>query len=125
MGSVFGNSQLIKLHAPNAPVAAATFTATAITQSTDSVVEVLEVYPNIGPIVDMCVVQAERKGQNRVVTCSGAFKDGSLRVISSGVGIQEQVGNVYFYCCFVVFCSCCLFVLLVRVPILNCLCLIC
>ena len=30
-------------------------------------------------------------GQCQVVTCSGAFKDGSLRVIRSGIGIKEQV----------------------------------
>lgn len=83
VGSVFGNSQLIKLLPPNAE--------SAMTATVGDSMEVLEVYPNIGPIVDMCVVQAERRGQNRIVTCSGAFKDGSLRVISSGVGIQEQV----------------------------------
>lgn len=95
VGSVFGNSQLIKLH-PSSDTTAASATATA---TANSAVEVLEVYPNIGPIVDMCVVQAERKGQNRVVTCSGAFKDGSLRVISSGVGIQEQVSSLLISIC--------------------------
>jgi len=94
VGSVFGNSQLIKLHAPST---ATTNTMENANKVTADVVEVLEVYPNIGPIVDMCVVQAERKGQNRVVTCSGAFKDGSLRVISSGVGIQEQVSCDLLY----------------------------
>jgi DNA damage-binding protein 1 len=28
--------------------------------------------------------------QGQVVTCSGAFKDGSLRVIRNGIGINEQ-----------------------------------
>jgi DNA damage-binding protein 1 len=32
----------------------------------------------------------ERQGQGQVVTCSGAFKDGSLRVIRNGIGINEQ-----------------------------------
>jgi DNA damage-binding protein 1 len=37
----------------------------------------------------MCVVESD-KGNFQVVTCSGAFKDGSIRVIRSGIGIQEQ-----------------------------------
>lgn len=44
-------------------------------------VQVLEEYLNIGPIVDMCLVDADRQGQSQAVTCSGAFKDGSLRVV--------------------------------------------
>ncbi|MCI12479.1 DNA damage-binding protein 1, partial [Trifolium medium] len=47
-----------------------------------SYVEVLERYVNLGPIVDFCVVDLERQGQGQVVTCSGAYKDGSLRVAS-------------------------------------------
>jgi DNA damage-binding protein 1 len=38
----------------------------------------------------MCVVESEKQGQSHVVTCSGAFKDGSLRIIRSGIGIHEQ-----------------------------------
>jgi len=47
----------------------------------------MEAYTNIGPIVDFCVIDLERQGQ--VVTCSGCGKDGSLRIIRSGVGINE------------------------------------
>lgn len=46
---------------------------------------------NLGPIVDLCVVDLERQGQGQVVTCSGAFKDGSLRIVRNGIGINEQV----------------------------------
>lgn len=56
-----------------------------------SYVDVLERYVNLGPIVDFCVVDLERQGQGQVVTCSGAFKDGSLRVVRNGIGINEQV----------------------------------
>ncbi len=56
-----------------------------------SYVEVLEQYVNLGPIVDFCVVDLERQGQGQVVTCSGAYKDGSLRVVRNGIGINEQV----------------------------------
>ncbi|KAK9943023.1 hypothetical protein M0R45_008648 [Rubus argutus] len=55
-----------------------------------SYVEVLERYVNLGPIVDFCVVDLERQGQGQVVTCSGAYKDGSLRVVLNGIGINEQ-----------------------------------
>lgn len=46
---------------------------------------------NLGPIVDFCVVDLERQGQGQVVTCSGAYKDGSLRIVRNGIGINEQV----------------------------------
>ena len=77
IGSAFGDSQLIKL--------------TNIPDENGSCVEVLDTYMNIGPVVNMCVVASERQGQCQVVTCSGAYKDGSLRVIRSGIGIHEQV----------------------------------
>jgi DNA damage-binding protein 1 len=54
-------------------------------------VEVLDRYVNLGPIVDFCVVDLERQGQGQVVTCSGAYKDGSLRIVRNGIGINEQV----------------------------------
>lgn len=59
--------------------------------SSGSYVEVLERFVNLGPIVDFCVVDLERQGQGQVVTCSGAYKDGSLRIVRNGIGINEQV----------------------------------
>lgn len=38
----------------------------------------------------MCVVDLERQGQGQIITCSGSFKDGSLRIIRNGIGIQEH-----------------------------------
>ncbi|CAH8385815.1 unnamed protein product [Eruca vesicaria subsp. sativa] len=76
VGSSYGDSQLVKLNLhPDAK---------------GSYVEVLERYTNLGPIVDFCVVDLERQGQGQVVTCSGAFKDGSLRIVRNGIGINEQ-----------------------------------
>lgn len=60
-----------------------------------SFVEILERYVNLGPIVDFCVVDLDRQGQGQVVTCSGAFKDGSLRVVRNGIGINEQVFGLW------------------------------
>jgi DNA damage-binding protein 1 len=74
VGSAFGDSQLIKLNA----------------DSDDSPVTVMETYLSLGPIVDACVVDLDRQGQCQVVTCSGAFKNASLRVVRSGIGVEEQ-----------------------------------
>jgi DNA damage-binding protein 1 len=79
VGSAFGDSQLIRLHStPPDPA------------QPDSFVEVLDSQPNLGPIVDFCVVDLERQGQGQVVTCSGAGVDGSLRIVRNGIGVVEQ-----------------------------------
>lgn len=76
VGSRLGDSQLIKLNtAPN---------------EQGTYVEIMEAFTNLGPIVDMCVVDLERQGQGQLVTCSGAFKEGSLRIIRNGIGIHEH-----------------------------------
>ena len=32
----------------------------------------------------------ERHGQSQIITCSGAYNNGSLRIIRSGIGINEE-----------------------------------
>lgn len=54
---------------------------------TNAYLELLESQVNLGPIVDFCLVHAAHT--RHVVTCSGAAKDGSLRVIRSGVSVEE------------------------------------
>lgn len=76
IGSRLGDSQLVKLNTEE--------------NEDGQFVDVLESFTNLGPIVDMCVVDIERQGQGQVVTCSGAYKDGSLRVIRNGIGINEH-----------------------------------
>ncbi|KAL2629921.1 hypothetical protein R1flu_014607 [Riccia fluitans] len=76
VGSSYGDSQLIRLNSQ--------------ADAKQSYVEVLESFVNLGPIVDLCVVDLERQGQGQVVTCSGAYKDGSLRIVRNGIGINEQ-----------------------------------
>jgi len=76
VGSTRGDSQLIRLQTePN---------------EDGSFVSYLDAFTNLGPIVDFVVVDLERQGQGQIVTCSGAFKDGSLRIIRNGIGINEQ-----------------------------------
>ena len=50
---------------------------------------VVDTFTNLGPILDMVVVDLERQGQGQLVTCSGGFKEGSLRIIRNGIGIHE------------------------------------
>ncbi|KAF7990593.1 hypothetical protein HCN44_000398 [Aphidius gifuensis] len=76
VGSRLGDSQLIKL----------------ITKPDEngSYCVPMETFTNLAPIVDMAVVDLERQGQGQMVTCSGAYKEGSLRIIRNGIGIQEH-----------------------------------
>lgn len=76
VGSKLGDSQLIKL----------------LTRPDEngSCIQVCETFTNLGPIVDMCLVDLEKQGQGQLVTCSGHSKDGSLRIIRNGIGINEH-----------------------------------
>ncbi|XP_077558107.1 DNA damage-binding protein 1-like [Haemaphysalis longicornis] len=74
VGSRLGDSQLIKLDSQR--------------NDQGSHVELMEAFTNLGPIVDMCLVDSE--GQAQLVTCSGTSKEGSLRVIRNGIGIHEH-----------------------------------
>uniref|UniRef100_A0A8C0FF54 DNA damage-binding protein 1 n=1 Tax=Bubo bubo TaxID=30461 RepID=A0A8C0FF54_BUBBB len=76
VGSRLGDSQLVKLNVDS--------------NEQGSYVMAMETFTNLGPIVDMCVVDLERQGQGQLVTCSGAFKEGSLRIIRNGIGIHEH-----------------------------------
>jgi DNA damage-binding protein 1 len=80
VGSAFGDSQLVRLLPEPAD---------------DSSLEVLEAFTNLGPIVDMCMVDVDAHGRGQIVTCSGFGKDGSLRVVRNGVGldVQAEVGG--------------------------------
>lgn len=76
IGSSSGDHQLIQLHPEK--------------DEHGTYIEVLESYTNLAPIVDFQVVDLDRQGQGQVVTCSGNYKDGSLRIIRSGIGIHEE-----------------------------------
>lgn len=83
VGSQFGDSQLIQLQSKK--VDQQFFT-------------VLENYSNLGPILDIVDVvvdvgttsNKDFAKQTQLVACCGSFKDGSLRVIRNGVGINEH-----------------------------------
>ena len=75
IGSRLGDSQLVRLNTEQ--------------DSEGSYVTVVDTFTNLGPILDMCLVDLERQGQGQLVTCSGGFKEGSLRIIRNGIGIHE------------------------------------
>lgn len=76
IGSTYGDSQLVRL-LPEKDV------------ETGQFVSLLDVYPNLGPIVDFTVVDVDKQGQGQLVSCSGAYKDGSIRIVRAGIGINE------------------------------------
>lgn len=83
IGSNCGDSQLVRLSTSPLP-------------ETNSYVEVVQTFSNLGPIIDFCIVKGMgylRQGQGQVVTCSGVGKDGSLRVIRNGIGITEHASE--------------------------------
>ncbi|KAI8896806.1 CPSF A subunit region-domain-containing protein [Globomyces pollinis-pini] len=74
VGSHFGDSQLIKLSSG---------------RDNSKPIIVKETFPNLAPITDFCVVDIEKEGQGQIVACSGAYQDGSLRIIRNGIGIDS------------------------------------
>eukprot|EP01133_Synstelium_polycarpum_P003413 gene3413-3876_t len=77
IGSASGDSQLIRLN-------------TERDTTTDSFITLLESFNNLGPISDFCMTDVEKQGQGQIITCSGTFKDSSLRVVRNGIGIAEK-----------------------------------
>ena len=77
IGSFYCDSQLVKLH--DQPVV-----------SSDNFVSIVDTHTNIGPILDMCFIESGKLGQSQIVTCSGSYHNGSLRVIKAGIGMQTQ-----------------------------------
>jgi DNA damage-binding protein 1 len=78
VGSRYGDSQLLRLLTEPNP------------EYGDQYLEIIQNFTNIGPIVDFTVVDLDRQGQGQIVTCSGAYKDGSLRIVRNGIGIDEH-----------------------------------
>ncbi|KAK0641745.1 mono-functional DNA-alkylating methyl methanesulfonate N-term-domain-containing protein [Cercophora newfieldiana] len=85
VASHYGNSQLFKLqHGPSTPT-----------------LQEIQVMMNIGPILDFAVMDMGNRendsqlgneyssGQARIVSGSGVYKDGSLRSVRSGVGLED------------------------------------
>ena len=77
VGSALGNSALVRLQ----PVRDAV---------TGSFLAPIASYASLGPIIDLAVVDLERQGQCQVIAACGGYKEGSLRIVRSGISIEEQ-----------------------------------
>ncbi|KAL8712947.1 MAG: hypothetical protein Q9220_002805 [cf. Caloplaca sp. 1 TL-2023] len=72
-----------------------------VVQIQERSLQIMQSLPNVAPILDFTIMDMGNRngekhsneyasGQARIVTGSGAFQDGSLRSIRSGVGMEEQ-----------------------------------
>lgn len=73
IGSQMGDSQIIRLHAARLP--------------TGGFVEVIDTLQGAAPIVDFITVDLEKIGQSSIAACSGAFKEGGIRLMRKGANI--------------------------------------
>ncbi|GAA6009649.1 hypothetical protein JCM11491_001047 [Sporobolomyces phaffii] len=92
LASRFGDAQLVKVPARlTASVSGLSrmVEAGAGDDDDDEDLQLVASYPNLAPIVDSCIVGGERGSAGYVVSCSGAYKSGSLRVVRRGVGFTE------------------------------------
>ncbi|KAK4144568.1 uncharacterized protein C8A04DRAFT_36560 [Dichotomopilus funicola] len=87
VASHYGDSQLFRLNLHS--------------EDSKTLIQLVETLPNIGPILDFAIMDMGNRGdegqlgnefssgQARIVTCSGVHKDGSLRSVRSGVGLED------------------------------------
>jgi DNA damage-binding protein 1 len=98
VGSHYGDSQLLKLSFPSTErhreetpmdIDEDDLPSSQRPQPTETApsLEIVSTYTNLAPIVDFAVVENEH--QSHIVTCSGSYNDGSLRIVSHGVGLTE------------------------------------
>jgi len=71
LGSQTADSQLVRL------------------RNTQPCIELVDEFPNLGPIVDM-EIRKSAVGGSELVTCSNVYQHGSFRVIRNGIGIETQ-----------------------------------
>ncbi|KAH6676481.1 binding protein [Halenospora varia] len=112
IASHVGDSQIIRLHLDalgdertNTEAHTETHTRTKTetetnTESEVEPIEVLQTLANIAPVLDFAVMDMGGRegeattneyssGQARLITCSGAHEEGSLRSVRSGVGLED------------------------------------
>ncbi|CAH7666894.1 mono-functional DNA-alkylating methyl methanesulfonate N-term-domain-containing protein [Phakopsora pachyrhizi] len=81
LASHYGDSQLLKVFS--------TF-FNVDSEKAPSPPEVITSFTNLAPISDFCVVEDHTSSESHLVTCSGAYRDGSLRIIKHGIPILES-----------------------------------
>ncbi|KAI5474788.1 hypothetical protein MNV49_002478 [Pseudohyphozyma bogoriensis] len=85
--SRFADSQLVKL--PHAAITGTSTSEGMDVEGKESEMELVASHASLAPVLDAVLVKKDG-GSVSVVTCSGADKGGSLRVVRSGVGLSEE-----------------------------------
>ncbi|KPV73328.1 uncharacterized protein RHOBADRAFT_55089 [Rhodotorula graminis WP1] len=85
LSSRFGDSQIIRLPSTDADAMHDDATPAPATE-----LALVQSFSSLAPVLDFVVVgESSTSSSGYLVTCSGAYKTGSLRVVRSGVGVQE------------------------------------
>jgi len=84
VGSALGDSQWIRLPPPPPPIVSAAEVAGTAAAPATGPIEVLETFTNLGPILDMVVVDLDRQGQVRL---EGADLGGQPGALGEGEGM--------------------------------------
>jgi DNA damage-binding protein 1 len=77
LGSAMGDSQIVRL-------------LTDPDAESGNFFEILEVQANLAPILDFACVDLEGQGQDQVVACCGALREGTLRIVRNGIGVNME-----------------------------------
>lgn len=75
IGSAHGDSHLIRL--------------TGTLSESGNYFQIIQTYANIGPVLDMELVQDPYSGYKQLITCSGFAQEGSLRILSTGISAED------------------------------------
>ena len=76
VGSICGDHQLVQLLKSR--------------NENGSMVEIIESYQNLAPIHDFKIVNLDNLNQSQIVACCGSGKEGSLKIIRSGITFAPQ-----------------------------------
>ena len=67
-------------------------------EKNESFIKEIQEFPNIGPIVDLKVIEEEYRGVFDIITCSGTGISGGFRKITKGVNatieLQMPISNI-------------------------------
>jgi len=91
VGSETGDSQILKILESPEAIENMDTNEIEIFSTPASYLKQIEKISNIGPIQDMIVTSEENcNSQCQLLTCSGDVNSGTLRILRSGIGIQEK-----------------------------------
>lgn len=62
----------------------------SVLKMTGSVIEIVQTFPGLSPIVDAVVADVDGSGQPQMVVCSGGQGAGAVKVVRKGAELQEH-----------------------------------